>query len=783
MTVRRLEDDGTSLLASDLTAVATSIPVSDAQWTTAAGDYPLDLLIGGELVTATGISTAGTQTFTGVTRSVNGVAKAHAAGTPVRVARAMRLSLGHAVSAPGALTGSTPVTPPAETPEIPTTDLVLWLDAGVDPAAGNLADGEPYTAELGSTSGADAQDPTVGVAASVAVWDPDGVDDHIDTDYTPSFTPTTGALTVVVIGVFAAADDTTNFPRALSAESASSNGINLTYGGAGLSELWSTVGGATTLAAATYDEADLAGAGAALSDGDRFMVVATVDAGELRIYHPALGLSAPADITGVGTITPSTIRAFRPTLDAIADRAAASPMQALLVYERVITPGEMDAIAEVYGLLGGGASGNSFVTQEPLPTLAPTGSGILREVDDVTEWNAAAAAANPGDLIVITTPITSTSGLNWTTRSGTAANPIVITSADPDTAHVIGNVGGDGSDPAGVDVEDVTHVHVRGLRTLGLHYSVRYRNVQGADGAPCKISHITAENTHYASLVVQQDGAGNDCSYIDIEDCTAFGNSGSEVAISEGIYIGSGSGTPWTDTTHHVNVRRCEVHSKQSEAVDVKPGPTDIVIEHCYFHDIDLAALGPTGIITLVVPSDSPTSGETDVRVICRGCRIHDVTTQGHGAISYGFAGIDIYGNLIWNYSHAGIRRRSFAAWSDGTPDSNFIEDNTCIGLGNQEAGIGSGTPDIVYTGNVDDGTALVGTAFTYNAGTDFVGPTTGTAIATGFSAGMAGAGSGFMLTDASAANGTGDAVEASPMVIQPGQANHIGAMPAVTVT
>jgi hypothetical protein len=53
-------------------------------WTSEAADYPFDLDIGGERVTATAGVFFAVTVFT-VVRSVNGVVKSHAAGTPVRL--------------------------------------------------------------------------------------------------------------------------------------------------------------------------------------------------------------------------------------------------------------------------------------------------------------------------------------------------------------------------------------------------------------------------------------------------------------------------------------------------------------------------------------------------------------------------------------------------------------------------------------------------------------------------------------------------------------------------
>jgi hypothetical protein len=82
-------DNGTSTLASGVTTTATSFSVAtaagDPLWTTAVGDFPMSATVGGELVTVTAIAGASSpQTFT-VTRSANGVVKAHSAGALVQV--------------------------------------------------------------------------------------------------------------------------------------------------------------------------------------------------------------------------------------------------------------------------------------------------------------------------------------------------------------------------------------------------------------------------------------------------------------------------------------------------------------------------------------------------------------------------------------------------------------------------------------------------------------------------------------------------------------------------
>lgn len=96
MTDRRINDDGTSTLASAVTAADTTLPVTDAQWTANAADYPLLLRVGGEIISATSVTGSTTQTFLGCERAVNGIVKAHPAGTQVRVAEPWRLTMSHA---------------------------------------------------------------------------------------------------------------------------------------------------------------------------------------------------------------------------------------------------------------------------------------------------------------------------------------------------------------------------------------------------------------------------------------------------------------------------------------------------------------------------------------------------------------------------------------------------------------------------------------------------------------------------------------------------------------
>ena len=92
----RWDADG-SQLSGSVTSTATSFTVvknGTTLWTNDSSAFPLDVLIGGERMTVTNITSATSpQTFGPVTRSVNGVVKAHSAGEDVVLWDTPRYSL------------------------------------------------------------------------------------------------------------------------------------------------------------------------------------------------------------------------------------------------------------------------------------------------------------------------------------------------------------------------------------------------------------------------------------------------------------------------------------------------------------------------------------------------------------------------------------------------------------------------------------------------------------------------------------------------------------------
>lgn len=93
---KRLDSD-TTTLTNDLNSNDTSFQVSigsGALWTARAADLPIKLRIGGEIMSVGAVSgSTSPQTFSSVTRSVNGIVKSHSSGDAVHVAYPFILSL------------------------------------------------------------------------------------------------------------------------------------------------------------------------------------------------------------------------------------------------------------------------------------------------------------------------------------------------------------------------------------------------------------------------------------------------------------------------------------------------------------------------------------------------------------------------------------------------------------------------------------------------------------------------------------------------------------------
>ncbi len=236
------------------------------------------------------------------------------------------------------------------------TQVVRWwaMEDATDRTALTLADrvGGALLTRGDSAVLANQYDGTVELSnAAPNLLVPDGVDDYADLDYTPTFGPTTGKLTVVFQGRWDEADGTAAFVRLVSSETGLNHGLNFHTSAGGTSTPSLTVGGATTFATANGP-----GAGDPLTDGEYFTCAAVVDDGDIGVYRNGHGLATGTDITGVGAISHDSLRVFAP---AYAAGETASSMRAVLVADDALTETQLDAL---HALLGPVDSGVENIT-------------------------------------------------------------------------------------------------------------------------------------------------------------------------------------------------------------------------------------------------------------------------------------------------------------------------------------------------------------------------------------------------------------------------------------
>ncbi len=119
----------------------------------------------------------------------------------------------------------------------------------------------------------------------------------------------------------------------------------------------------------------------------------------------------------------------------------------------------------------------------------------------------------------------------------------------------------------------------------------------------------------------------------------------------EGFYIGNSSGV---DPVARVTVRDCEIANTTAEAIDIKPGVFDIMIEGNEVHDISTANSGAViagQVFQAVVP-------HFDANIVIRNNSIWNVTStsqfQDGNAINVNTPAL-IYNNVMWNLEHRGI--------------------------------------------------------------------------------------------------------------------------------
>ena len=299
----------------------------------------------------------------------------------------------------------------------------------------------------------------------------------------------------------------------------------------------------------------------------------------------------------------------------------------------------------------------------PGPQVAPVGAGITRTVSSAAEWDAAVAAAAPGDVIRLTATIPqrliyrgNTDGSGGGGASGTATEPIVIT-ADP---GVWVDPGNQSSGFGALDVFTVDHVHVVGVSVRNAQFGIRCLQCRGSAGAPLRIADNTVTSIGHAGInVAGHWTTRSPSSHISVEGnvVAATGRTGEH--YGEGVYVGYGS-VEWIDETSDVTVANNDISETTAEGVDVKPGTRNVVVEGNFIHDLAPRSGGAISA-HYVNLTPNPKPWELD-KVVVRNNLIWNVNLAGVSgsndwAIWVGHGGVDIIDNTIWGLRNGSSTR------------------------------------------------------------------------------------------------------------------------------
>lgn len=351
--------------------------------------------------------------------------------------------------------------------------------------------------------------------------------------------------------------------------------------------------------------------------------------------------------------------------------------------------------------------------------VVPLGAGITHSVASVAQWDAAVAAAAPGDVLRITSTINSrlvyrggSDGGAAPGASGTAAAPIVIT-ADPgawiDPGDQYSNFGA-------LDVLTADHVHVVGVNVRNAQFGIRCLQCNGSALTPVRIAENTVTQIGHSGI----NFAGHwdthaPSSYGIIENNIISATGMIQSQFGEGVYVGFGS-VEWIDTTNNVVVEGNDISFTGAEGVDIKPGTRHIEVKDNFIHD--LAPLSGGAISAHYVnASSNPHPGQLDP-VLIEGNRIWNVNltaTAGSNdwAIWVGHGGVDVIDNIIWGLrdnpgSTRAVRVRATQSFG---PHPIRIEGNTFWSVHGWVAeGAPSGATNVIAADNigVDPGSSEV---------------------------------------------------------------------------
>lgn len=316
--------------------------------------------------------------------------------------------------------------------------------------------------------------------------------------------------------------------------------------------------------------------------------------------------------------------------------------------------------------------------------VAGTG-GTTRNVANTTDWTNAMAAAVPGDLIRITTTITSPltcrgnkyslPGHNLTASpaGGTTSLPIIITCAD----GVYIDPNNQSNNTAALDISACSHVWAIGVNVKRSQFGLRCMLVDGTLAAPVRIAWCDIRDMGHSGLIMQgwfqliatsggTPPAGTEntwgySSYILAEANTvdSMGNIASQ--FGECVYMGNGS-NHYMARAHHIWLRYNTLRLSRADYVDIKPGCHQIYVYGNIMKEGGFNLGAAIQILYLDAGAPArPAWYDFDPEVFILYNRIYDgnITNVIAGSSNYAMqasiAGVRVAFNLIWGFSGGGI--------------------------------------------------------------------------------------------------------------------------------
>jgi len=282
-------------------------------------------------------------------------------------------------------------------------------------------------------------------------------------------------------------------------------------------------------------------------------------------------------------------------------------------------------------------------------------TGTVHEVHNADQWSAALSAARPGDTIRIASTINSrlfyrgsrAEGNRANAQSGTSELPITITAA-PD---VWIDPGDQRNRQPALDIRNAAHINVIGVNVRNSQFGIRIVNSVGSAESPMLIARNQITEIGHAGLhVIGRIDDRSPSQHIRIEENTISRTGRIAAEFGEGVYIGYGS-QEWLDESSNVAIVNNKIFETGAEAIDLKPGTRNILVEGNQIHD--LAPLRGGAISAHYVGGTvNPDLGTLD-EVIIRRNRIWNINldnTPGSNdwAIWVGHGGVTIEGNAIW---------------------------------------------------------------------------------------------------------------------------------------